>query len=132
VKDCPHVAKDFHLPLQAGDDEILKMMNRGYTIDYFRGRVKKIKELMPEATITTDIIVGFPGETEEQFNNTLDRVREFKFNAVNMSAYSLRPQTAAAELPGHLTEEIKQERLRRLKEVVHEVAGKRVAQQVNG
>ncbi len=124
VKDCPHVAKDFHLPLQAGDDEILKKMNRGYTIEYFCGRVKKIKELIPEATITTDIIVGFPGETEEQFNKTLERVREFRFNAVNMAAYSLRPQTSAAKMPGHLPEEIKQDRLRRLKEVVHEVAGK--------
>jgi len=124
VKDCPHVVKDFHLPLQAGDDEILKKMNRGYTIDYFRGRVKKIKELMPEATITTDIIVGFPGETEEQFNNTLERVREFKFNAVNMAAYSLRPQTAAAKMPGHLPEDVKQARLKKLKEIVHEVAGK--------
>ena len=121
VRDCPHVAKDFHLPLQAGDDEILKKMNRGYTIDYFRGRVKKIKEIMPQATITTDIIVGFPGETEEQFNNTLDRVREFKFNAVNMAAYSLRPQTAAARLPGHLSEEIKQSRLQKLIGTVREM-----------
>ncbi|KAF0134456.1 MAG: bifunctional enzyme involved in thiolation and methylation of tRNA [Candidatus Saganbacteria bacterium] len=118
IKNCPHAARDFHLPLQAGDDEILKKMNRGYNIEYFRGRVKKIKELMPEATITTDIIVGFPGETEEQFNNTLDRVREFRFNAVNMAAYSMRPQTAAAKMPGHLPENIKQERLGKLKKVV--------------
>ena len=119
------VAKDFHLPLQSGDDEILKKMNRGYTVDYYRGRIKKIKELMPKATITTDIIVGFPGETEEQFNNTLDRVREFKFNAVNMAAYSIRPQTASAKLPDHLPEEVKHDRLQMLIQVVHDVAGKR-------
>ena len=118
------VAKDFHLPLQSGDDEILKKMNRGYTVDYYRGRIKKIKELMPEATITTDIIAGFPGETEEQFNNTLDRIREFKFNAVNMAAYSIRPQTAAARMPDHLPENLKAERLRKLIETVNKIAGK--------
>ncbi|HTY13996.1 MAG TPA: tRNA (N6-isopentenyl adenosine(37)-C2)-methylthiotransferase MiaB [Candidatus Omnitrophota bacterium] len=124
VKECPHVAKDFHLPLQAGDDAVLKAMNRGYTVEYFRERVNKIKGSMPEATITTDFIVGFPGETEEQFQNTLERVREFRFNAVNMAAYSPRPRTAAALMPDQLPDDVKQERLRRLKAVVHEVAGK--------
>jgi len=131
VAELKCAAKDFHLPLQSGDDEILKKMNRGYTVDYYRGRIKKIKELMPEATITTDIIVGFPGETEEQFSNTLDRIREFKFNAVNMAAYSIRPQTAAAKLPDHLPEEIKKERLKKLIEVVNEVAGKKVLTSLN-
>jgi tRNA-2-methylthio-N6-dimethylallyladenosine synthase len=121
VYELPYVAKEFHLPLQAGDDEILEKMNRKYTLEYFKDRVKKIRELMPRAGITTDIIVGFPGETEEQFQNTLNAVREIRFNAVNMAAYSIRPQTAAARLPGHLTPEIKDARLQRLIETVREV-----------
>jgi len=121
VYELTYVAKEFHLPLQAGDDEILEKMNRQYTLAYFKDRVKKIRELMPKAGITTDIIVGFPGESEEQFQNTLNAVREIRFNAVNMAAYSLRPQTAAARLPGHLTSEIKEAHLQRLIETVREV-----------
>jgi len=125
VYGLPYVVKEFHLPLQSGDDEILEKMNRKYTYEYFMGRVKKIRELMPQARISTDIIVGFPGETEEQFQNTLKAIREIRFNAVNMAAYSLRPQTTAARLPDQLPEEIKQDRLQRLIETVREVVEKK-------
>ncbi|MDD4179770.1 MAG: MiaB/RimO family radical SAM methylthiotransferase [Candidatus Margulisbacteria bacterium] len=114
VAELPYVAKDFHLPLQSGDDEILKKMNRGYTIEYFLGRVAKIRSLMPEARISTDLMVGFPGETEVQFENSIKLLKTVSFTQVNMFAYSPRPQTAAAKMPGQLPEEVKQERLQKL------------------
>jgi tRNA-2-methylthio-N6-dimethylallyladenosine synthase len=118
VHVLPYIAKEFHLPLQSGDDEILHKMNRKYTVDYFRGRVKQIRELMPQARITTDLMVGFPGETEEQFQNTLKAVVEFNFHEVYMFAYSSRPQTAAAKLPDQLPGETKKVRLQKLIETV--------------
>ncbi|MCX5751166.1 MAG: MiaB/RimO family radical SAM methylthiotransferase, partial [Candidatus Saganbacteria bacterium] len=114
VYDLPYVIKDFHLPLQSGDNTILKAMNRGYTVEFFRDRVKAIRKLLPKARISTDILVGFPGETEEQFQNTLNFVKEIGFTSVNMFAYSPRPQTAASQMPGQLAEEVKQARLQRL------------------
>ena len=122
VYELPYVAKEFHLPVQSGDDTILAKMNRGYTVGYYRGLIAKIRSLMPNARITTDIIVGFPGETEEQFQNTLNLVEEIRFNAVNMAAYSLRSQTLSAKMPGHLPEEVKQDRLQRLIRVVKRIA----------
>jgi tRNA-2-methylthio-N6-dimethylallyladenosine synthase len=114
VKELPYVAKDFHLPLQSGDDKILEKMNRGYTTDYFRQLVKKIREQIPRARISTEVIVGFPGETEAQFQRTLDFVKEMKFTHVNMFAYSARPGTAAEKLPDQLPEKIKEIRLKKL------------------
>jgi len=114
VARLPYVAKEFHLPLQSGDDAILKAMNRGYTVDYYLGRLKKIRELMPAARITSDLMVGFPGETEGQFENTLRRLEQARFKAVNMFAYSPRPVTAAAKMPGQVPDEVKQARLQKL------------------
>ncbi|MBI5399158.1 tRNA (N6-isopentenyl adenosine(37)-C2)-methylthiotransferase MiaB [Candidatus Saganbacteria bacterium] len=118
VAELPYVAKDFMLPLQSGDDVILQRMNRGYSLARYVDRVKKIRSLMPMATISADILVGFPGETEEQFQNTLRAIEEIKFNDVHMFAYSPRPNTAAATLPDQLSDEIKQERLQRLIKMV--------------
>jgi tRNA A37 methylthiotransferase MiaB len=89
-------------------------MNRGYTLDHYLGRVKKIRSLLPAARISTDILVGFPGETEEHFQKTLQAVEKTGFNEVHMFAYSCRPGTAAATLPDQLPDKIKQERLQRL------------------
>ncbi len=114
VAELPYVAKEFHLPLQSGDDEVLKRMNRGYTAQYYRDRVRKIRSFLPDARITTDMMVGFPGETEAQFENSLTLIRELGFAAVNMFAYSLRPMTAAAKLPDQLPEAVKQARLQKL------------------
>jgi len=118
VAELPFVAKEFLLPLQSGDNEILKRMNRGYTLEHFLGRVEKIRALMPQARITSDILVGFPGETEQQFQNTLKAVKQIKFDEVHMFAYSSRPMTAAAKLSDQLPDEVKQERLQRLISVV--------------
>jgi len=114
IAALPYVAKEFHLPLQSGDDEILKKMNRGYTVEFYKDRVKKIRELMPNARLTTDIMVGFPGESEAQFNNSLKMIEEMQFAAVNMFAYSSRTETAAAKLLDQIPEEIKQARLQRM------------------
>lgn len=119
VAQLHYMAKEFMLPLQSGDDEILKKMNRGYTLDHYRGRVKKIRSLMPTARISTDILVGFPGETEEQFQNTLKAVEELGFNEAHMFAYSSRPGTPAAHLPDQLPEEVIKDRLQMLISHVH-------------
>jgi tRNA-2-methylthio-N6-dimethylallyladenosine synthase len=127
VAALPYVAKDFHLPLQSGDDEILKKMNRGYTVEYFKGRVAKVRSLLPKARISTDLMVGFPGETDEQFGNSLKTFGEIGFTMANMFAYSPRPRTAAAAMPGQVPEVVKQARLKRLIEVNREVLGNRNA-----
>ena len=121
ICDLPYVAREFHLPVQSGDNEILQKMNRGYTIEYYKNRIAKIRSLIPGARITTDVIAGFPSETEEQFQNTLKLIKEIKFDAVNMAAYSIRPQTAAAKMTDQLSEEVKQERLQRIIQVVRDV-----------
>jgi tRNA-2-methylthio-N6-dimethylallyladenosine synthase len=112
--ELPFVAKEFLLPLQSGDDEILMRMNRGYSLHYYIDRVNKVRALMPNARIMTDIMVGFPGETEAQFENTLKAVKQIKFNHVHMFAYSARTGTAAAKMPGQLSEEVKHVRLMQL------------------
>ena len=121
VHDLPYVEKEFMMPLQSGDNEILKRMNRGYTLEHYLERVNKIRSLMPQARIFSDILVGFPGETEEQFQNTLQAVKNIGFNMAHMFAYSDRPGTSASQLPGQIPEEIKQDRLKRLIDVVREV-----------
>ena len=120
VAELPYVVKDFVMPLQSGDDEILKKMNRGYNLEHYLGRVKKIRSTVPQARISTDIIVGFPGETEAQFENTLRAIEKIKFNDVHMFAYSARPAVAAAKLLDQLPETVKQARLQKLIQVVRE------------
>jgi tRNA-2-methylthio-N6-dimethylallyladenosine synthase len=121
VHDLPYVEKEFMMPLQSGDNEILKRMNRGYTLEHYLDRVNKIRSLMPQARIFSDILVGFPGETEEQFQNTLQAVKNIGFNMAHMFAYSDRPGTSASKLPGQIPEEVKQDRLKRLIDTVREV-----------
>ena len=107
---CNHV----HLPLQAGNDRILKRMNRTYTKEQFLDLSYKIREYMPGCSITSDIIVGFPGETEDEFLDTLDVVNRVGFNFAFMFKYSSRPGTKAAEYTDQIAEETKQDRLERL------------------
>ncbi len=107
---CNHV----HLPLQAGNDRILKRMNRTYTKEEFLNLADKIREYMPGCSLTTDVIVGFPGETEEEFLDTLDVINRVGFNFAFMFKYSSRPGTKAAEFTDQIEEDIKQNRLERL------------------
>jgi len=90
------ISKKIHLPIQSGDNQILKKMNRHYTVEHYKKLVKKIRQAIPQAEISTDIIVGFPNETKKQFQNTIKLVKEMNFSQVYVSAYSPRNGTAAA------------------------------------
>ena len=95
VADLPKVCEHINLPVQAGDDEVLKQMRRPYTRDHYRELVGRIRDTIPGVSMSTDIIVGFPGETEEQFDRTMDLVSELRFDKVHCAAYSTRPGTIA-------------------------------------
>lgn len=117
--------------MQAGDDDILRGMLRGYTHTRYREIVHNIRRNIPDASISGDAIVGFPGETEEQFQRTVDLVREVGFDRVNTAAYSPRPNTPAAEWGDQVADLVKADRLNRLNAVVNEVAEER-AQRFKG
>jgi tRNA-2-methylthio-N6-dimethylallyladenosine synthase len=114
VAESASVCEHVHLPAQAGSDRILAAMERGYTADWFLGRVGALREAVPDVSITTDLIVGFPGESEEEFAQTLDLVQAAAFDAAFTFVYSQRRGTAAADLPGQLAAEVKRERVERL------------------
>jgi len=122
VAEVPALCEMFHIPFQSGDDQILKDMARGYTAARFKEIVAHIRERLPDAAITADAIVGFPGETEEQFENTLQLMRDVKFDQLNTAAYSPRPHTPAAQWADQVDEKVKKERLRRINELAAEHA----------
>ncbi len=111
------ISKEIHLPVQSGDDQILKKMNRGYTIKKYKTLIKKIRQKIPQAKISTDIIVGFPGETKKQFQNTAKLIKEIKFSQAYLSAYSSRPGTAAAKLKDDIPSGEKKKRKRILLDI---------------
>lgn len=116
MASLPKVCEHLHLPLQSGSDRVLKRMNREYTTqDYFR-RIEALRKIIPDIALTTDLIVGFPGETEEDFQQTLKAVEEVQYDNAYVFSYSRRPNTPALHLEGHLPEEVKMERLHRLLE----------------
>lgn len=115
IRDCKSVCKVIHLPLQSGSTNVLKLMNRRYTKEQYLELVEKIRAKIPEVTFTTDIIVGFPGETEEDFLDTLDVVEKVRFEQVFMFIYSVRKGTKAETMPDHVPDEVKSERFGRLK-----------------
>jgi tRNA-2-methylthio-N6-dimethylallyladenosine synthase len=125
--DLPKVCEHFHVPFQSGDDAVLKAMARGYTVERYRRIVERIRERMPDAAISADVIVAFPGETDAQFRRTLALIEEIGFDAVNTAAYSPRPNTPAADWPGQLSEEVKVERLQEINALVEEQARQRSA-----
>ena len=120
IKNSKKVCKVIHLPLQSGSTNILKAMNRKYTKEQYLNLVEKIKKEIPNIEFTTDIIVGFPGETEDDFENTLDVVRKVKFEQVFMFIYSRRVGTPADKMEEQVPEEIKHKRFDRLKSLVEE------------
>ncbi len=124
-KELPNVCEHFHIPFQSGDNEILKAMKRGYTHEKYRRIIDKIREYMPDAAISADAIVGFPGETEAQFENTLKLVDDIGFDQLNTAAYSPRPGTPAALWDNQLSEEVKSDRLQRLNHLVAQKAAER-------
>jgi tRNA-2-methylthio-N6-dimethylallyladenosine synthase len=125
VAESEKITDWIHLPLQSGSDRILRKMNRGYNKAEYLEQAYLIRELMPFGTITTDIIVGFPGETEEDFEETLEVVRKVKFDGAFMFIYSPRPNTPAAFYKDQVDEEVKVERQRRLIEEVNKHAMER-------
>ena len=118
IRDCDKVSKLIHLPLQSGSTNVLKKMNRNYTKEQYLELVDKIRSKIPNATFMTDIIVGFPGETEEDFEDTLDVVSKVKYDQVYMFIYSRRKGTIADNMENQIPEDVKHKRFDRLKALV--------------
>ncbi|MEC3973996.1 tRNA (N6-isopentenyl adenosine(37)-C2)-methylthiotransferase MiaB [Amycolatopsis sp. H20-H5] len=122
MAETPNVCHSLHMPLQSGSDKVLREMKRSYRSAKFLKIIERVRETMPDAAITTDIIVGFPGETEEDFQATLDVVREARFSSAFTFQYSKRPGTPAAEMAGQLTKQVVQERYERLVELQNQIS----------
>ena len=120
IKECDKLCEQIHLPVQSGSNSILKKMNRHYTREYYLDLVKKIKEEIPGVTLTTDIIVGFPGETEEDFQETLEHVKEVGYSSAFTFIYSRRNNTPADMMLNQVSEEDKHHRFNRLVAAVNE------------
>jgi tRNA-2-methylthio-N6-dimethylallyladenosine synthase len=114
MAETPAVCHQLHMPLQSGSDDVLRRMRRSYRRDRYLGILDGVRAAMPDAAITTDIIVGFPGETEDDFEQTLDVVRQARFASAFTFQYSPRPGTPAAEMAGQLPKAVVQERYERL------------------
>lgn len=110
-----------HIPIQAGSNEILKAMNRKYDLDYFFNKIKEIRDIRPDIAISTDVIVGFPGETEELFNTTIDTCKRLEFSKLHVFPYSERRGTASSRMEGKIDEHEKKMRSRKLIEVSKEL-----------
>ncbi|NOW04116.1 tRNA (N6-isopentenyl adenosine(37)-C2)-methylthiotransferase MiaB [Clostridium beijerinckii] len=119
IRDCDKVCEQIHLPVQSGSDRILKEMNRHYTKEQYITLAKKIRAEIPDVTFSTDIIVGFPGETEEDFNETLELAKEVRYDAAFTFIYSRRNHTPADKMENQIPDEIKHERFNRLVEIVN-------------
>ncbi|MEV4622835.1 tRNA (N6-isopentenyl adenosine(37)-C2)-methylthiotransferase MiaB [Asanoa sp. NPDC049573] len=120
MAETPNVCHSLHMPLQSGSDAVLRAMRRSYRQERYLGIIEKVRAAMPDAAITTDIIVGFPGETEEDFVRTLDVVRQARFATAFTFQYSPRPGTPAATMDGQVPKAVVQERYERLMAVVEE------------
>jgi tRNA-2-methylthio-N6-dimethylallyladenosine synthase len=121
----PKLVESAHLPVQSGSDRVLKLMHRGYTRARYVGIIEKLRRARPEIGISTDIIVGFPGETEADFEQTLSLAREVEFDQAYIFKYSQRRDTPAAEMPGQVPQKVREQRNQRLLEVINEIAGRK-------
>ncbi|NCO01017.1 MAG: tRNA (N6-isopentenyl adenosine(37)-C2)-methylthiotransferase MiaB [Epsilonproteobacteria bacterium] len=117
----PKICKSMHMPLQSGSTKVLKDMKRGYTKEWFLNRVEKLKSIAPEATISTDIIVAFPGESDEDFEDTLDVLRKVKFDQIFSFKYSPRPETEAEHFTNIVDEDVASQRLTQLQSLNNEI-----------
>jgi threonylcarbamoyladenosine tRNA methylthiotransferase MtaB len=115
IPDRPYICRHLHIPLQSGCDKILKSMNRPYTSGQFAEKVRMIRKLIPEAAITSDVICGFPGETEEDFQATYDFIEKLEFSRLHVFSFSAHEKTPAAKMPGQIDHKIKQERAGKLR-----------------
>ncbi len=114
LKNSKKIVNHIHIPLQSGSNEILKKMNRRYNVDEFITKINEIRSIRPNIAITTDVIVGFPGETEELFNETVESIKKIKFAEMHVFPYSRREGTLAASMPNQIDGNIKKERVRKL------------------
>ncbi len=126
-RDCSKLCHYFHLPVQSGSSEVLKRMNRRYDRERYLELVRKLREVDPEMAISTDIIVGFPGETEEQFEDTLKLCEEVGYDSAFTFLYSIRKGTPAAVMENQIPEEIKHERFNRLCDLINETSARKNA-----
>ena len=122
IARCDKVCEHIHAPLQAGSNRILRAMNRGYTREYYLDLVGKMRQIIPGVAVTTDLIVGFPGESESDFEDTLDMVEKVRFDAAFTFMYSPRPGTRAAQFSEQVPLEVKKQRLLRLNEIQYRIA----------
>jgi len=129
VRDCEKICEHIHLPFQAGSSRILAMMNRRYTKEQYLALTEKIKKEIPGVSLTTDIMVGFPGETEEDFEDTLDVVKKVRFDSAFTFLYSIRKGTPAADMKTQVPYEVKHPRFLRLLELTQEISSEENAKQ---
>lgn len=121
IERNPHACKAIHLPVQSGSDRILKEMNRRYTVEDYLGKVAQIRDIIPNCAITTDIIVGFPTETEKEFEDTVSLVEKVRYDGAFTFVYSPREGTKAAAMDGQIPADIKKDRIMRLVDIQNEI-----------
>lgn len=131
IKNNKILTNHMHIPLQSGSDTILKSMNRKYDVKYFKDKIKKIREIRPKMSITTDVIVGFPGETDELFAETVKTIKEIGFTKIHVFPYSKREGTVAATMSNQVDGNIKKERVRKLLELSKELEQKYMSNYIN-
>jgi tRNA-2-methylthio-N6-dimethylallyladenosine synthase len=118
------VCEQINLPVQAGDDDVLNSMRRGYTVEHYLSLIRDIRSRVPGIALSTDVIVGFPGETDQQYQNTFDLLREIRFDMVHVAAYSPRPGTLAArEMEDNVPLATKKDRLDKIEKLQAEIVG---------
>lgn len=122
IKNEPRVCRHLHLPIQSGSDAVLRRMNRHYRLPEYKKLISELREKIPGLALTTDLIVGFPGETEENFMETLETLRELRFSAIHVFPYSQRTGTPAAVFPNQVPGDIKKDRVHRVQELEKEIS----------
>lgn len=115
------IVDHIHIPMQSGCNKTLKEMNRKYDVDYFINKIKKIRSIRPNISITTDLIVGFPNETEEDFKDTINTINKIRFTKIHVFPFSLRKGTKAETMPNHISEAVKHERVKKILELSKEL-----------
>ena len=123
MAEIPQVCNALHLPFQAGSDRILKLMDRGYTKEEYIEKIEKVKDRIKDIALSTDIIVGFPTETEDDFLHTLDVVERVKFEQIFSFKFSPRPGTPAYDMEGQVPDEVKRDRMERLLNLQKKIMG---------
>ena len=131
LKENPIIVNHMHIPLQAGSNKILKLMNRKYDVEYFKNKIKKIRNIRPNINITTDVIVGFPNETDNDFNETINTIKEISFTKIHVFPYSKREGTPAADMKNQVDGNIKKQRVKKLLEISKELEKKYMENYLN-